>query len=216
MISTRRRRGVTAMKKIGLFGGTFNPPHFGHLLFAQEVLLKFELEEIWFIPVNVPPHKESDDLASNKDRVDMLIEATKDNERFHISTIELEREGPSFTIDTIKQLKQIYENHQFYFLIGGDMVEYLPKWHKIDELIELVTFIGVERPGTSVNESQYADRVSFLKMIQVDFSSSLIRKRVQEGKPITYMVPSEVEALVKERTLYESRTSVGNGKTSSY
>ncbi|WP_035661381.1 nicotinate-nucleotide adenylyltransferase [Halalkalibacter akibai] len=204
------------MKKIGLFGGTFNPPHFGHLLFAQEVLVTFELDEIWFIPVNVPPHKKSDDLASNEDRVDMLVEALKNNEHFHVSTIELERKGPSYTIDTVKQLKQIYTDYQFYFLIGGDMIDYLPKWYRIEELMKLVTFIGVERPGTTIKDSLYSDQVKLIKMIQVDFSSSLIRKRVEEGKPITYMVPTEVELMVKERSLYEPRTSIGKGKTSPY
>ncbi|MFC0557983.1 nicotinate-nucleotide adenylyltransferase [Halalkalibacter alkalisediminis] len=199
------------MKKIGLFGGTFNPPHLGHLLFAQEVLVQYKLDEVWFIPVNIPPHKERVDLASNEDRIDMLVGAIKDNEYFHVSTIELEREGPSYTIDTIKQLKRIYPNNQFYFLIGGDMVDYLPQWHKIDELLELVTFIGVQRPGTSIKKTYYAEQVHLLDMMQVDLSSSLIRNRIQEGKPITYMVPKEVEALVKERLLYESRTGVEKG-----
>lgn len=196
------------MKRIGLFGGTFNPPHIGHLLVAQEVLIQCELDEIWFVPVNRPPHKESVELASNEDRIDMLVGAIKDNEHFHVSTIELDREGPSYTVDTVKQLKKLYEGDQFYFVIGGDMVDYLPKWHKIDELLELVTFIGVQRPGTSINQTYYAKQVHLLEMMQIDFSSSLIRKRIQEGKPITYMVPKEVEVLVKERSLYESRTSV--------
>ncbi|WP_332633478.1 nicotinate-nucleotide adenylyltransferase [Halalkalibacter flavus] len=204
------------MKKIGLFGGTFNPPHLGHLLFAQEVLVEFELDEIWFIPVNVPPHKESDDLASNQDRVDMLVGATDDHEQFYVNTIELEREGPSYTIDTMRQLKQLYPTYEFYFLIGGDMIEYLPKWEKVDELLELVTFIGVKRPGSSVDTTNYAKQVRLLEMAQVDISSTAIRKRVQEGKPITYMVPNSVEALVKERELYEPRTSIGHRQTSSH
>ncbi|MDT8861439.1 nicotinate-nucleotide adenylyltransferase [Alkalihalobacillus sp. MEB130] len=204
------------MKKVGLFGGTFNPPHLGHLLFAQEVLISFELDEIWFIPVNVPPHKESDDLASNQDRVDMLVGATRDNDHFHVNTIELEREGPSYTIDTMKQLKQLYPDDTFYFLIGGDMIEYLPKWTKIKELMELVTFIGVKRPGSTVQPNEYSNQVLLLEMPQIDISSTDIRHRVQSGKPITYMVPDRVEALVKERLLYEPRTSIGNRKTTAY
>ncbi|KHF41931.1 nicotinate-nucleotide adenylyltransferase [Halalkalibacter okhensis] len=204
------------MKKIGLFGGTFNPPHLGHLLFAQEVLVEFGLDEIWFIPVNVPPHKESDDLASNQDRLDMLVGATDDHEQFYVNTIELEREGPSYTIDTIRQLTQLYPAYEFSFLIGGDMIEYLPKWEKIDELLELITFIGVKRPGSSVDTTSYSKHVRLLEMAQVDISSTAIRKRVQEGKPITYLVPERVEVLVKERKLYEQRTSLGHRKTSSH
>jgi nicotinate-nucleotide adenylyltransferase len=116
----------------------------------------------------------------------------------------------------MRQLKHLYPKDQFYFLIGGDMIEYLPKWDKIDELMELVTFIGVKRPGFTVEDTIYSSRVLLLEMPQVDLSSTMIRQRVQEGKPITYMVPTIVEALVKERLLYEPRTSIGNGKTSAY
>ncbi len=195
------------MKRIGLFGGTFNPPHLGHMLFAQEALLAYHLDEIWFIPVNVPPHKESNELVSNRDRVDMLGACTKRDSRFFVSTIELEREGPSYTIDTVKLLKGEHPEHEFFFLIGGDMVDYLPKWEGINELMKLITFIGVKRPGSHAS-SVYSDQVYLLDMVQVDYSSTMIRNRVQEGKPITYMVPDEVELLVKERGLYEPKRSI--------
>lgn len=194
------------MKKIGLFGGSFNPPHLGHMLFAQEALVAYHLDEIWFIPVNVPPHKESDELVSNSDRVDMLHACTKRNQRFVVSMIELEREGPSYTIETVKLLKNEHPEKEFFFLIGGDMIDYLPKWEGIDELVKLVTFIGVKRPGSKAL-SPYSDCVHLLDMVQVDYSSTVIRRRVRDGKPITYMVPDEVETLMKERGLYESRKS---------
>ncbi|NEU31616.1 nicotinate-nucleotide adenylyltransferase [bacterium LRH843] len=190
------------MKKVGLFGGTFNPPHLGHLLFAQEAMLACKLDEIWFIPVNIPPHKESEELISNKDRVDLLRACTKQNERFSVSTVELKREGPSYSVDTVKLLKKIHKDTEFFFLIGGDMIDYLPKWERIDELIKLVTFIGVRRPG-SLASSTYSDHVMLIDMVQVDFSSTLIRERVRAGLPVTYMVPDEVDKLMKERGLYE-------------
>ena len=194
------------MKKIGLFGGTFNPPHLGHMLFAQEACLAYELDELWFIPVNVPPHKESDELASNDDRITMLKKVTERHKTFSVSTIEVEREGPSYTVDTVKLLKKQYPDEKFYFLIGGDMIDYLPHWHRIDELMTLVTFIGTKRPG-STSASAYSGAVELLDMVQVDYSSTMIRQRIAEGKPITYMVPDEVEKFIKERGLYEARRS---------
>lgn len=197
------------MKRIGLFGGTFNPPHLGHMLFAQEAQVALHLDEIWFIPVNIPPHKESNELVSNRHRVDMLRACTKRHPQFFVSAVELEREGPSYTIDTVKRLKDEHPENEFFFLIGGDMIDYLPKWERIDELMELVTFVGVKRPGSHAS-SAYSDRVYLLEMVQVDYSSTVIRNRVKEGLPITYMVPDEVEALVKERGLYGPKRSITN------
>lgn len=197
------------MKKIGLFGGSFNPPHLGHMLFAQEAMIQCDLDEIWFIPVNIPPHKESDHLASNRDRYDLLKACTEGNPRFSVLTIELEREGPSYTIDTVKRLKKMYPDFQFYFLIGGDMIDYLPHWERIDELITLIPFIGVRRPGYEA-DSDYAKYVHYIDMVQVDFSSTDIRKRIRDGKPVTYMVPEAVERLMKERGLYESERGVNS------
>ncbi len=197
------------MKKVGLFGGTFNPPHLGHMLFAQEAMLECELDEIWFIPVNFPPHKKSEDLASNKDRYDLLKACTKDNPRFSVLTIELERSGPSYTIDTVKYLQKKHPDIKFYFLIGGDMIDYLPKWERIDELVTLISFIGAKRPGFEEVPPGFKEHVHFIDMIQVDFSSTLIRERIRAGKPVTYMVPEAVEKLMKERGLYETGRSVG-------
>lgn len=195
--------------RIALFGGSFNPPHLGHMLMAQEALHAFDLDEIWFLPVGRPPHKSDEQLASNDDRLEMLKISIAGQESFHISTIEFEREGRSYTIDTVKLLKAKYPSYHFYFLIGGDMIDYLPKWEKIDELIELMTFIGVKRPGSKA-ASSYAQHVKQFEMVQVDISSSLIRKRVLEGKPITYMVRDEVERIIRERGLYGAQASIND------
>ncbi|MCK0471627.1 nicotinate-nucleotide adenylyltransferase [Halalkalibacter sp. APA_J-10(15)] len=191
------------MKRIALFGGTFNPPHLGHMLMAQEALYTFELDEVWFLPVGRPPHKSDHDLESNQDRLDMLLASIDGQKSFHISTVEFEREGRSYTIDTVHLLKEMYPTHHFSFLIGGDMIDYLPKWERINELLKLVPFIGVSRPGAK-SQSSYTQYVKQFDMVQVDISSSSIRKRVKEGKPITYMVRDRVESIIKERGLYGS------------
>src|SRR5690625_2398237 len=134
------------MKRVGILGGTFDPPHLGHLIIAEEVRQALELDEVWFIPSYTPPHKD-DAKASPEDRVRMVELAIKSNPDFKVNTIELERRGNSYTFDTITLLKDIHPSVGFYFIIGADMVEYLPKWHKIDELIRLVHFVGVKRSG---------------------------------------------------------------------
>jgi nicotinate-nucleotide adenylyltransferase len=197
------------MRRIGLFGGTFDPPHLGHMLIAQEALQRFHLDEVWFIPVHSPPHKERKWLTSTSDRLEMLQLVTKDEPKFRVSTIEIEREGRSYTIDTVKRLKEEYPYQQFYFLIGGDMIDYLPKWERIDELMSLVTFIGVRRPG-SVSESIYSEQVEPLDVVQVDFSSTEIRDRARKGRPIRYMVPREIDAFIKERRLYGEEQGTRN------
>lgn len=187
------------MKKVGILGGTFNPPHTGHLVIANEVLHAYGLDEVWFMPNQVPPHKTVDQPISNSDRLAMLELALSDNGYFRIERTELERSGPSYTYDTMKILKDMYKDHDFYFIIGGDMVEYLPKWHKIDELLNMVKFVGVSRPSYTT-ESPYD--ILYAETPQIDISSSMIRERVKAGRSIRYLLPESVREYIGERGLY--------------
>ncbi|MED4969612.1 nicotinate-nucleotide adenylyltransferase [Geobacillus sp. NFOSA3] len=195
------------MRKIGIFGGTFDPPHYGHLLMANEVLHALQLSEIWFMPNRIPPHKQHEQVTKSEDRLRMLELAIADHPRFHIETIELEREGPSYTYDTIRQLLSMHPDHEFYFIIGADMVEYLPHWYKIAELIQLVTFVGVKRPGFST-ETSYP--IMEVEVPQFAVSSSMIRDRVRKGQTIRYLVPECVRLYIEERKLYGARKSVNS------
>lgn len=189
------------MTKVGILGGTFDPPHYGHLLIANEVLSELNLDEIWFMPNQEPPHKKKSDSVENTDRLQMLELSIDGNSAFKIEKIELERSGPSFTVDTMKILNERYPNHQFYFIIGADMIEYLPKWNKIDELMELVQFVGVERPEYSSKTDypiQYVDIPAF------EVSSSMVRERVQQGKTVRYLLPEPVIDFIREKHLYGS------------
>ncbi len=188
-------------KKIGILGGTFDPPHFGHLLIAQEALIQCELDEIWFVPAQIPPHKERADLSSSKDRKKMVCLAIEDNPSFILSTVELEREGPSYTVDTMRELTSRHNDCQFFFIIGGDMIDYLPQWTAIDELLQLVTFIGIKRPGFPSN-SPYPHNMIEIEAPQLDISSSDIRSRVLDGENIRYLMPDAVCYYIKERGLY--------------
>jgi nicotinate-nucleotide adenylyltransferase len=187
------------MKRVGIFGGTFDPPHFGHLLMANEVLTSLHLSEIWFMPNHIPPHKQKEQITDSFDRLKMLELAIDDHPQFKIQTIELERGGPSYTYETILQLKHLYKNYEFYFIIGADMVEYLPNWYKVDELVQIVTFVGVKRPGFSM-QTPYP--VIEVEVPEFGVSSSLIRKRIKEGKSIKYLVPERVKSYIEERMLY--------------
>lgn len=187
------------MKKVGILGGTFNPPHTGHLVIANEVLHAQGLDKIWLMPNQVPPHKSVTEPISNSDRLAMLELAIMDNPDFRVETLELERTGPSYTYETMKILKDIYKEHEFYFIIGGDMVEYLPKWHKIDELLKMVKFVGVSRPSYH-DQSEY--EILHVETPQMNISSSMIRKRVKAGKSIRYLLPEPVRAYIEEHGLY--------------
>ena len=123
------------MRRIGILGGTFDPPHCGHLLIANEVLHALKLDEVWFMPNREPPHKEKTGLISNEDRLALIRLAISGHPSFRIETIELQRSGPSYTYDTMTLLVKKHPDVEFFFIIGADMIEYLPKWHKISELI---------------------------------------------------------------------------------
>jgi nicotinate-nucleotide adenylyltransferase len=189
------------MKKVGILGGTFDPPHHGHLLIANEVLSSLQLDEVWFMPNQEPPHKKKSETIRNEDRLQMLELAVKDNQQFRVKSIELERSGPSFTIETMKILKSQYPDYQFFFIIGADMIEYLPKWHKINELVELVQFVGVDRSDYN-HDTNYP--IIYVDVPAIEVSSSLIRERLKKGKTVRYLLPEPVIEYIKECRLYET------------
>jgi nicotinate-nucleotide adenylyltransferase len=192
------------MRRIGILGGTFDPPHYGHLLIANEVGFRLQLDEVWFMPNQLPPHKVKRSDTTNEDRLEMLKRATKNHSNFKIETIELQRLGPSYTIDTIRLLKSQYPEDEFYFIIGADMIEYLPKWNQIDELIQLIHFVGVKRPGYMENTKF---PVILVDVPQMDISSNMIRSRTMNQEPICYLLPDEIRDYIKERQLYGSKRS---------
>ncbi|MEH7093795.1 nicotinate-nucleotide adenylyltransferase [Neobacillus vireti] len=187
------------MKKVGILGGTFDPPHYGHLLIANEVLSALELDKIWFMPNHEPPHKKKPESVKDEDRLRMLEVAIAGNSAFSIQPIELDRNGPSYTVDTMKLLNAEYPDHQFFFIIGADMIEYLPKWHDIDILINLVQFVGVERPSYS-QQTDYP--ILYVDVPAIDVSSSMIRDRVKKGKSVRYLLPDPVIDYIEEKQLY--------------
>ncbi|MBS4173608.1 nicotinate-nucleotide adenylyltransferase [Bacillus sp. FJAT-49736] len=189
-------------KRIGILGGTFNPPHLGHLIIANEVLQALQLDEVRFMPNQEPPHKKKDMWISNEDRVKLLQLSIAGHPCFTVETIELERQGRSYTYDTIVLLREREPDVEFYFIIGADMIEYLPKWYRIEELLSMVKFVGVNRPHHS-QETEYP--IVKVSVPDINISSTLIRTRLSENKSVKYLVLDHVCHFIKERGLYGSK-----------
>lgn len=186
-------------KRIGLFGGTFNPIHMGHLMIAEQVYSQLGLDQVLFMPNNIPPHIDHKEAIDVQKRLVMLKLAIEDNSHFGIEDYEVKHGGISYSIETIKALKQLHPENQYYFIIGADMVEYLPKWYQIDELIKLVQFVGVKRPGFSL-KSPYP--LMWVDVPEVGISSTLIRQKIHHGCSIKYLVPKKVEEYIQRKELY--------------
>ncbi|AJH78881.1 MULTISPECIES: nicotinate-nucleotide adenylyltransferase [Heyndrickxia] len=187
------------MKKVGILGGTFDPPHIGHLIIANEILQDLKLDEVRFMPNQNPPHKEKTAGITGCDRIKMLTLAISGQPAFSIEAIEMERPGRSYTYDTMVLLKKREPDTDFYFIIGADMIEYLPKWRNIDQLVRLVRFVGVNRPAYS-HQTKYP--VQFVEIPEIHISSSLIRERLEKKRSVKYLIPDAVWEYIKEHHLY--------------
>ena len=189
------------MKRIGILGGTFNPIHIGHLAIAQVAQDKFDLEKVVFVPSYRPPHKKIANLASAKDRFNMVRLSIKSNPRFEISGFEIKKEGKSYTIDTVKHFRGLFpKKTKLFFIIGGDMAFDLYTWKDIKEILKRVTFIVINRPG----HDDPKGKIKYLSaaMPGIDISSSYIRRCIIQRKSIKYLVPEGAFQYIKHHRLY--------------
>lgn len=191
--------GTNHRQQVGLFGGTFNPIHTGHLVMADQVGQQLGLDKVCFMPDATPPHVDHKGTIAAKYRVEMLAAAIKSNPLFDLELCEIRRGGVSYTYDTMVALKKENPDTDYYFIIGADMVNYLPTWHRIDELVKLVRFVGVKRPGYTP-DSQYP--VLWVDAPMLDITSTAIRSRVRQGESIRYLVPDAVAAYIEKERLY--------------
>ncbi len=195
----------------GVFGGTFDPPHMGHLVLAEAARSELGLSEVVFMPAAQPPHKQGRAISSTEDRVAMVRGAVENNARFALSTLDAERPGPSYTVELMRHLREVWgDTVTIYFIMGLDSLVELPTWHLPDELMGLVTFAVVARPGYYVDMASLeralpgiADRVIFVPAPLIGISSTAIRERVREGASIRYLVPRPVERYIYEKRLYQ-------------
>jgi nicotinate-nucleotide adenylyltransferase len=179
--------------RLGVFGGTFDPIHVGHVAAAHAALTALHLERVLFVPSGRPPHKEGH--ASAEQRYEMTCLAIEGEPLFTVSRLELDRPGPSYTVDTLRAL----QGDELFFICGADAIVELPTWHEWRELVKLAKFVAVTRPGTTGTRAAYA---SYLTVPGVDVSSREIRDRVAMGLSITGLVAPAVEAYIREHRLY--------------
>ena len=197
------------MQRLGIMGGTFDPIHYGHLLMAEEARTAFALDEVVFVPNGRPAHKKAYAVSSPEDRYAMTLLATSTNPCFSCSRIEIERPGPSYTIDTLRAYRQRYpELDALYFITGADAVLEILTWHEYDKLAQECRFIAVTRPGfvlerlAEIADAEFLHRVLFLPIPALEISSTDIRRRVREGRSIKYLTPEPVEAYLTRQGLY--------------
>lgn len=189
------------MKRIGIFGGTFNPIHTGHLIIAQEVLEQLNLDKVFFVPCNIAPHKIERNLAKAEDRLKMASLAIKGNLSFKVSDWEIKRKGTSYTVDTLKKFKSVFGKQvKLFFIIGADNLKDLNKWKDIKVILQLARMVVVNRPGHPINKIPR----NFLKVIipGIDISSSAIRRRVALKKKVDYFLPCNLSQFIKKQRIY--------------
>ncbi len=180
--------------RVGIFGGTFNPVHLGHLLLAETAREALSLDRVLFIPTRQPPHKPAKDLWPAHVRLALLELAVRDHPAFIVSDIELQREGPSYSIDTVRALRRQLPQAKLFLLLGEDMLKV--KWLAWDELKRLCTVVAARRPGGTPARKER--RLQWLAMPQVEIASSEIRKRLKAGRSIRYLVPTAVERYLRQ------------------
>jgi nicotinate-nucleotide adenylyltransferase len=192
--------------RIGIMGGTFDPIHMGHLLAAELAKEAEQLDEVWFMPTFVPPHKQNGAVAEPEDRLAMARLAVEGNPHFRVTDIEIAKHDTSYTIDTVELLTSQYPEDSFCFIIGADMVMYLPHWRRIDEIIRLIRFVGLARPGYTLALEELpeaiASRVTLAPMPLMELSSTEIRRRLSAGQTVRYMVPDPVRLYMEGKGLY--------------
>lgn len=201
------------MKKVGILGGTFNPVHMAHLLLADSALEMAGLDEILFIPSGCSYLKNADEILPAKDRIHMTGLAIEDNSSFALSTIEVEREGNSYTCETLLELKKLYPDREFYLIVGADNLYAMEEWKEPEVIFQNCEILAAVR-GDKKREDlsgkaeklkeKYGARISLLPIGQMEISSSLIRKRIAEGKSVRYMLPEKVRAYILKNHFYES------------
>ena len=190
--------------KVGLFGGTFNPVHMGHLIITEWIRERFALQKIIFIPAFLPPHKIKKNITDIKHRLAMLTLAIADNPYFEISDVEIREEKTAYTIDTLRILSKKYKD--LYFIIGEDSLRDFPTWKNPEEILEIANIVVACRRGFSDNGARvsYPDsRILFCNSPEVAISSTQIRQRVREGKSIRNLVHPSVEEYIAKNNLYK-------------
>jgi nicotinate-nucleotide adenylyltransferase len=201
--------------RVGILGGTFNPPHLGHLVCAQEAYVQLELKRVLLIPAGIPPHKANEEEPGIAHRLAMCRLAIQgDEHRLAISDMEIRRGGTSYTVDTLEELHATTPEIELFLILGGDIAAGLPRWHRVERVLALATAVVAERRGTARSDIEDAlesvragERGRFFPMPPIGLSSTMIRERVRAGQPIKYLVPAAVDTYIQQHSLYRGMTT---------
>ncbi|CAA9400567.1 MAG: Nicotinate-nucleotide adenylyltransferase [uncultured Pseudonocardia sp.] len=194
-----------ARRRIGVMGGTFDPVHHGHLVAASEVADRFGLDEVVFVPTGRPWQKGDRPVSRAEDRYLMTVVATASNPRFTVSRVDIDREGPTYTVDTLRDLRGEHPDADLFFITGADALSAILTWRDVDELFALAHFVGVTRPGYELEDDHLPDgAVTLVEVPAMTISSTDCRRRVAEGHPVWYLVPDGVVQYIAKRGLYRS------------
>jgi nicotinate-nucleotide adenylyltransferase len=193
-----------AVRRIGIMGGTFDPIHHGHLVAASEVAGRFGLDEVVFVPTGQPWQKADEPVSPAEDRYLMTVIATASNPRFSVSRVDIDRGGPTYTIDTLRDLRRQYgDGAELFFITGADALEKILSWKDVDEMFALAHFVGVTRPGFELSDDHLPDdTVTLVTVPAMAISSTDCRARVAAGLPVWYLVPDGVVQYIAKRRLY--------------
>ena len=194
--------------RLGVMGGTFDPVHHGHLVAASEVAARHDLDEVVFVPTGRPWQKGVDDVTTPEHRYLMTVIATAANPRFTVSRVDIDRPGPTYTVDTLRDLRAQRGDVEMFFITGADALAQILDWKSSGELFDLARFIGVTRPGHHLSiEGLPADRVSMLEVPALAISSTDCRERARRGDPVWYLVPDGVVQYISKHRLYDGERS---------
>ena len=202
--------------RIGILGGTFDPIHLGHLFIAEEAMQDASLERVIVVPAREPPHKTNGPVASAAQRLDMARLAIADNPNLEVSTMEIEREGPSYTVDTLRAMQCLYPDSELFFIVGSDALADLRGWKEPSAILEQARILAVARGGrdgttpASVEEIvlQARGRVRLIDGPRIDISATELRDRIARGRSIRYLVPEAVIAYIAREGLYRTHTTL--------
>jgi nicotinate-nucleotide adenylyltransferase len=196
---------------VGILGGTFNPPHLAHMVCASEARAQLSLDLVLLVPTGVPPHKPMEEEPGRMHRLEMCrLAADGHRDWLGVSAIEVDRDGPSYTVDTLRQIHATQPGDELTFIVGGDMAWSLPSWREPEEILQLASVAVAERTGARREEVRArlvgmhgAHRISYIDVPRLDISSSALRRRVREGRPIDYLVSDTVADYIEQRRLYQ-------------
>ncbi|WP_240983213.1 nicotinate-nucleotide adenylyltransferase [Acididesulfobacillus acetoxydans] len=197
--------------RLGVMGGTFDPIHYGHLVAAETARIEFRLRQVLFVPTGNPPHKQEKKISPGELRFEMVRRAVADNPNFSLSRLEIERQGPSYTIDTLRILRKDHPESDLYFITGTDALREIFFWHEAAEILKLTNFVAVSRPGYEARDfleqarkehPEAQGRISLLEVPALAISSTDVRARVGRGQSIRYLLPEAVRRFIEEKALY--------------